>query len=58
MVTRKNYSAWEQDGAKTIDVRLKEKVDDILGSHKAEPIDAAAAKRMTEILADIEAKMK
>ena len=58
VVTRKNYSGWEAEGSKTMDVRLKEKVDDILATHKTEPIDAATAKCMDKILKDIEAKVK
>lgn len=56
VVTRKNYSVWEKDGAKTIDVRLKEKVDHVLASHKPEPIDPAAATQMQGILTGIETK--
>lgn len=50
MVDRQNYSNWQKQGSKTMDVRLTEKVDEILGAQKAEPIDAAASKEMERIL--------
>ena len=52
---RTNYSGWQKLGSKTMDVKLKEKVDDILGTHKPELIDASLCKRMDKIIASLEA---
>lgn len=50
VVDRLNYANWQKQGSKTMDVRLKEKVDEILGTHQAEPIAPAACKEMDNIL--------
>ena len=50
ILDRTNYTSWERDGAKTLDIRLAEKADDILGSHKTEPILPAARKEIDRIL--------
>ena len=47
---RTNYAGWEKGGCKTADVRLKEAVDEILGTHAPEPIDAAVKQQMRDIL--------
>ena len=57
ILDRDNYSTWEKAGSKQMDVRLKEKVDDILATHKTTPIDASMIKCMDEIVADIEEKV-
>ena len=50
VVDRLNYSGWQKQGSKTMDVRLTEKVDEILGTHQSEPIGPAACKEMENIL--------
>lgn len=55
IMDRTNYSNWEKLGGKTMDVTLKEKVDEILATHKAEPIAPAAVKLMNQILKDVQA---
>ncbi len=52
---RTNYAGWERLGAKTIDVRLKEKVDSILTTHKPVPVEPRVRQRMAEILRQAEA---
>lgn len=55
LLDRTNYSGWLRLGGKTIDVRLKEKVDDILAAHEPVPVDPRARKQMTKILEQAEA---
>ncbi len=55
VLDRTNYAGWERLGAKTIDVRLKEKVDSILATHKAVPVEPRVRQRMAEILRQAEA---
>jgi trimethylamine--corrinoid protein Co-methyltransferase len=50
IMDRTNYEIWENLGRKTMDVRLKEQADEILGTHKAEPIAAGQVKRMKQII--------
>ncbi len=50
VLDRRNYGGWQKGGARTMDVRLDEKVDEILGAHKPGPINSSARTRMTEIL--------
>jgi trimethylamine--corrinoid protein Co-methyltransferase len=52
---RTNYAGWERLGRKTMDARLKEKVGDILATHKPVSIEPRARKRMAEILEKAEA---
>lgn len=44
---RRNHEAWSLDGAETLRLRARAKVEQILGDHRPEPLDA-----------DIEAKVK
>ena len=54
ILDRTNYTGWEKLGSKTMDIKLKEKADQILGTHKAEPIPLAAAKQMAQVLKKLE----
>ena len=49
ILDRTNYAGWEKLGCKTLDVKLKEKADEILGSHKVEPLSPTMLKRINEI---------
>jgi len=53
IMDRTNYPGWEKLGRKTMDVKLKEKADEIINTHQAEPISPAASKRMEKILSDL-----
>ena len=50
LIDHNNYSGWVKQGGKALDVRLKEKADEILATHKPEPIPTDALKRMDEVL--------
>jgi len=50
---RRNYSGWEMEGRRTLEVKLKEKADDMIQTHKAAPIDASVQKQIDEILAKV-----
>jgi trimethylamine---corrinoid protein Co-methyltransferase len=54
ILDRTNYANWEKLGCKTMDVKLKEKADDVIASHEAEPIPPAAAKQMKKIMEGLE----
>jgi len=54
VLDRANYAGWERQGAKTMDVRLKERVDEILATHEPVPVDPGVRRRMTEILKSAE----
>jgi trimethylamine--corrinoid protein Co-methyltransferase len=54
IIDRSNYAGWEKLGSKTMDVKLQEKTDEILATHKAEAISPAAAKQIDQILKDIQ----
>jgi trimethylamine--corrinoid protein Co-methyltransferase len=54
VIDRTNYAAWEKSGSKTMDVTLKEKVDEILGTHIPQPMESVARQSMSQILNDIE----
>ncbi|MBN2455524.1 MAG: trimethylamine methyltransferase family protein [Sedimentisphaerales bacterium] len=56
ILDRTNYTGWEKQGSKTLDVKLKEKVDEILATHKAKPIPADVASRADKILQKVEAQ--
>ncbi len=47
---RTNYDGWEQAGRKTLDIKLKEKADEIIESHKPEKIDKTSLKFMELVL--------
>ncbi len=50
ILDRTNYANWEKLGSKTMDVKLKEQANEILGSHKTEPIAPSAAKQMNKVI--------
>ena len=54
---RTNYAGWQRLGRKTMDVRLKEKVDDILATHEPVPVEPRVRQRMAEILRQAETSM-
>ena len=54
LLDRTNYAGWERLGRKTMDVRLKEKVDDILATHTPVPVDPRVRERMADILRQAE----
>jgi len=54
LMDRLNYEEWEKQGSKTLDVKLKEKADDIIRTHKPVPIDGAVQKSMREIIKAVE----
>ena len=54
ILDRTNYAGWEKAGRKTMDIKLKEKADEILGTHKAEPIDAGIQKQWKAILEKVD----
>ncbi len=54
MIDRTNYSNWEKLGGKTMDVRLHEKADELIATHKTEPISPVVAKQMGQILEDVQ----
>ncbi len=54
LMDRLNYDDWEKQGSKTLDTKLKEKADEIIRTHKAEPIDGALQKSMREIIKVVE----
>ena len=54
LMDRLNYDEWEQQGSKTLDIKLKEKADEIIRTHRAEPIDGGLVKSMQKILTDVE----
>jgi trimethylamine:corrinoid methyltransferase-like protein len=54
IIDRTNYAGWEKLGSKTMDVKLQEKTDEILSTHKAEAIEPAAAKQIEQILKNIQ----
>ncbi len=54
VLDRTRYEAWQEQGAKTLDVKLTEKVDQILGTHKPAPLEAGPSKRMEAILRAVE----
>ena len=54
ILDRTNYAGWEKAGRKTMDIKLKEKADEILGTHKAEPIDAGIQKQWNAILEKVD----
>jgi len=54
LLDRLNYEDWEKQGSKTLDTKLKEKADEIIRTHKAEPIDGSPIRSMQKILTDVE----
>jgi trimethylamine--corrinoid protein Co-methyltransferase len=54
IMDRLNYDEWEKQGSKTLDIKLKEKADEIIQTHRAEPIDGGPVKSMQKILTDME----
>jgi len=50
IMDRTNYEAWSMNGKKTMDVRLKEQVDEIIGTHKTEPIVSSQVKGIQGII--------
>jgi len=54
ILDRTNYAGWEKLGRKTIDVRLKEKADEIIKAHKPEPIDGSVQKLIDKILKEVD----
>ena len=54
IMDRTNYAGWQKLGSKTLDVKLKEKVDEIIATHKTEPITSAVVKQMGQILEDVQ----
>jgi trimethylamine--corrinoid protein Co-methyltransferase len=55
---RRNYAGWERLGRKTLDVRLKEEVDEILRTHEAPPLPLRRRQRMAEILREVERSVR
>ncbi len=54
LLDRTNYSGWKRLGGKTMDVRLKERVDDVLATHKTVPVQGRARQRIAEVLREAE----
>jgi len=54
LLDRLNYEDWEKQGSKTLDTKLKEKADEIIRTHKAEPIDGSLVRSLQKILTDVE----
>jgi len=54
LMDRLNYDDWEKQGSKTLDIKLKERADEIIRTHRAEPIDSGLVKSMQKILTDVE----
>ena len=54
IMDRKGYEDWENEGRKTMDVRLKERADEIINTHKTEPIDKSILKTMGKIIRTVE----
>jgi len=50
VLDRANYSGWERNGRKSMDLSLKEKAGEILAAHKAEPVAGRESVEMDEIL--------
>ncbi|MBN2455525.1 MAG: trimethylamine methyltransferase family protein [Sedimentisphaerales bacterium] len=49
LMDRRNYSTWKDNGAKTMQKRIKEKIRDILADHKPEPLPDDIKARIKEI---------
>ncbi|UCB46986.1 MAG: trimethylamine methyltransferase family protein [Spirochaetota bacterium] len=47
---RANYDGWERAGRKTMDIKLKERADEIIATHQPEKIDKTALKYMDQVL--------
>ena len=50
LLDRTNYTGWEKAGAKTMDLRLAEKADDIIANHRSESIGGSERKAMQQVL--------
>ena len=50
IIDHNNFAGWMKQGGKSLDVRLKEKANEIIATHKTEPIPADAVKHMDDIL--------
>ena len=50
IIDHNNYAGWQQQGSKSLDVRLQEKAKEIIATHQPEPIPAEAVKQMDQIL--------
>ena len=49
LLDRNNYSTWQSLGSKTMQDRIKEKIEHILTNHKPEPLDQEIKARIKEI---------
>ncbi len=49
LLDRNNYSTWQSLGSKTMQDRIKEKIDDILSNHKPKPLPDEVQKKIRDI---------
>jgi trimethylamine--corrinoid protein Co-methyltransferase len=57
LLDRTNYAGWERQGARTMDQRLKTKVDEILATHVPAPIAEEPRRLMADVLKRVEARL-
>jgi trimethylamine--corrinoid protein Co-methyltransferase len=57
IVDHKNYANWHKQGAHSLDVKLKEKAQEIIATHQPQVIPAEAAAKMDQILAKLQSKL-
>ena len=53
IIDHNNFAGWQQQGSVSLDVRLKEKANEIIATHQPKPISAEAAQQMDQILAKL-----
>ena len=53
VLDRNNHARWQEQGSKTLDIVLKERVDDILATHKPEPMASSILKRIDGLLSNL-----
>ena len=54
---RNNFSGWQKQGSLSLDVKLKEKANEIIATHQPEAIPSEAAKQMDQILEKLCSKL-
>ena len=53
IVDHNNFAGWQKQGSVSLDVRLKEKANEIIATHQPEAIPSEAAKQMDRILEEL-----
>ena len=49
LLDRQNYHAWKQSGGKSMEQRIKEKIEDILANHNPQPLPKNVQDKIAQI---------